>query len=396
VKAFSPDLWNGEEVGLTDIPLSLRVYELTGNLYKEGNIMSDEKKNFQMTPAICTQCGASVEVDPKQEAAVCEYCRTPFIIDKAIKSYNLQNATVSHVDSINIIKTGAVESVLNFADKQITRIAEEEKVQRVKSSAFVKKYWWVYIAALVVLFSMLFFVAADESKDSAGKIRVNVASSDLVGKNYEDVVTNLKNAGFTNVETEVIDDLVTGWLTKDGEVDKVEIDGTTSFSSDSKFEPSAKIVVAYHTFPEQTVSTTTEDQKIVTDNTSATLTTKAESESVAISTELESVYDFAYIVSFKDYALYYLIDTDEKVVKYFQTNDTGVLAGTYTGDLDNGIDISYSGGDLHQLMRYQNVYDDSSIIVTDPNGYEFTCLKTSVSEAEKILNQDGYKEITSY
>ena len=50
--------------------------------------MSDEKKDIQMTTAICTQCGASVEVDPKQEAAVCKYCGTPFIIEKAINKYN--------------------------------------------------------------------------------------------------------------------------------------------------------------------------------------------------------------------------------------------------------------------------------------------------------------------
>jgi DNA-directed RNA polymerase subunit RPC12/RpoP len=37
-----------------------------------------------MTPAICTQCGASVEVDPKQEAAVCKYCKTPYIVEKVI------------------------------------------------------------------------------------------------------------------------------------------------------------------------------------------------------------------------------------------------------------------------------------------------------------------------
>ena len=220
--------------------------------------MSEEQKNIQMTPAICTQCGASVEVDPKQEAAVCKYCGTPFIIEKAINKYNIQNAEGKHVDPINFVKTGVVESVLNFADKQITmraekkkRIEEENKLQREKSLALIKKYWWVYAALMGALVLILAIGAVNESKDSAGKISVNISSSELVGENYEDVVSNLENAGFTNIETEVLDDLVTGWLTKDGEVEKVEIDGTTPFSSDSKFEPNAKIVVTYHTFPEE-------------------------------------------------------------------------------------------------------------------------------------------------
>lgn len=84
------------------------------------------------------------------------------------------------------------------------------------------------------------------------------------------MVSNLEKAGFTNVGTEVIDDLVTGWLTKDGEVEKVEIDGTTSFSSDSKYEAGVKIVVAYHTFHGKTSITTAEEQEQTTDNSSVT------------------------------------------------------------------------------------------------------------------------------
>lgn len=239
--------------------------------------MIDENRNIQMTPAICTQCGASVEVDAQQEAAVCRYCGTPFIIRKAINNYNIQNATVKHVDSINIVQTGAVESVLNFADKQIARkadekkrIAEEARIEREKSDASFKKYWWVYVAVVGVIFLVFAILGVNESKDSVGKIRVNVASSDLVGESYEDAVTVLEKAGFTNIETEVIDDLVTGWLTKNGEVEKVEIDGYTTFSSDSKYEPDVKIVVAYHTFHGQTAATTAEDQALVTDKSSVT------------------------------------------------------------------------------------------------------------------------------
>ena len=33
----------------------------------------------RLVPAVCTQCGAALEVDPTQEAAVCKYCNTPFI-----------------------------------------------------------------------------------------------------------------------------------------------------------------------------------------------------------------------------------------------------------------------------------------------------------------------------
>ena len=41
--------------------------------------MSNENDlRSRLVPAICTQCGGQVQVDPSQEAAVCQYCGTPF------------------------------------------------------------------------------------------------------------------------------------------------------------------------------------------------------------------------------------------------------------------------------------------------------------------------------
>lgn len=366
--------------------------------------MSDNNYGVQMTPAICTQCGASVEVDPKQEVAVCKSCNTPFIISKAISNYNVQHATVEHVDSINIVKTSAVHAALNFADKQITRRAEEkkrkeeeERLQREENDVFLKKYWWAFASIFIVSILLFSLIGMNESKKSDGKISVGVSSSELVGRNYEEVVSTLQNAGFTNIETEVLDDLIFGWLTEDGEVENVEIEGSTTFSSDSRFETSAKIVVVYHTFPdtEQTSNTTTGDQALVTDESSTTPTSIEESKNeVVIATE--SVYEFAYKKTGPQYTLYYLIDTDEKVVRYFSTNDTGVLVGIYSGELNDEIDILYTGGNMHEQIRFENAGDDSSIVVTGSDGFDWTYSKTNVSEAEEILNQDGYHDITSY
>lgn len=81
-----------------------------------------------------------------------------------------------------------------------------------------------------------------------GKIRVNYSASDFEGSNYEEVVSQLEKQGFTNITTIPVDDLITGWVTKDGEVEKVEIDGYSTFSSSSRFLPDVEIVVTYHTF----------------------------------------------------------------------------------------------------------------------------------------------------
>lgn len=109
-----------------------------------------------------------------------------------------------------------------------------------------------FLALSIVL--MLIIVLAGCSNDvssvSDNKINMPSSSKKFEGVNYQEVVTQLKDAGFTNIETEVLSDLVTGWTTRDGEVEKVSVDGDDLFSTDDKFPIDANIVVTYHTFPD--------------------------------------------------------------------------------------------------------------------------------------------------
>lgn len=34
--------------------------------------------------AKCTNCGANLEVDNSRDAAICPYCHTPYVVEKAI------------------------------------------------------------------------------------------------------------------------------------------------------------------------------------------------------------------------------------------------------------------------------------------------------------------------
>lgn len=75
-----------------------------------------------LVPAKCTNCGGALDVDPNQEAAVCKYCGTPFIVEKAINNYN-----------INI-------NISNQNDSQSTRLLAEEAFQRQDFSAAADYY----------------------------------------------------------------------------------------------------------------------------------------------------------------------------------------------------------------------------------------------------------------
>lgn len=43
-------------------------------------------------------------------------------------------------------------------------------------------------------------------------------------------------------------DIITGWLTKDGEVKSITINKDKKFSSEQEYKPTAKVVITYHTW----------------------------------------------------------------------------------------------------------------------------------------------------
>lgn len=111
-----------------------------------------------------------------------------------------------------------------------------------------KRRIFLIVAICFAIMVCIGIIITHHNEQLDGKIRVNYSSSDFEGTNYGNVVERLKKQGFTNIKTESIDDLVTGWITKDGEVEEVKIDGHTSFSNSSRYLPDVKIIVRYHTF----------------------------------------------------------------------------------------------------------------------------------------------------
>lgn len=90
-----------------------------------------------------------------------------------------------------------------------------------------------------------------EATDREGQAQMPASSQDLVGEHFEVVVEELEGAGFTNIETRPLGDLITGWLKDDGEVEKIRIDGSNTFSKGKWFAADTKIVITYHSFPER-------------------------------------------------------------------------------------------------------------------------------------------------
>ena len=80
------------------------------------------------------------------------------------------------------------------------------------------------------------------------KISVPNSSEHYIGMNYKNVQDELLAYGFTNIVSLPKNDLINGWLTKDGAVERIAINGRTEFSTKNRFPSDVRIVITYHTF----------------------------------------------------------------------------------------------------------------------------------------------------
>ena len=120
--------------------------------------MSDQTK---IVPALCTQCGGQVEVDPSQESATCPFCGTTFIVDRAINNYNIQHATIEHADNVTVDMKGAVDSVLDFAGKQMSehrKVKQELRMEEKRNEATMMKYFFGIFGIVSILLVILWFI----------------------------------------------------------------------------------------------------------------------------------------------------------------------------------------------------------------------------------------------
>ena len=148
---------------------------------------------------------------------------------------------LKYTEAVQRLKESGFSNVhtKEISDLTISRDAEENLVTEIKlifgnSFAENTKYpsnLWI----TVVYHTVELYVSPLTSKEAKGM-------------NYLDVIDKFEKAGFVNVTTDVKYDIVTGWLTDDGEVKSVSINGDKKFDSDDEYRLDAKVVITYHTW----------------------------------------------------------------------------------------------------------------------------------------------------
>ena len=120
--------------------------------------------NVKMVPALCTQCGGTVEVNKDEKSAKCPYCGMTFVIEQAVNNYNVQYAKIEHADNVNIDMSGTVKNVLDFVGDQMKegrKARQELKKERIEkdkamNAAFMKMFGYMMIGMFV--FAVVAFI----------------------------------------------------------------------------------------------------------------------------------------------------------------------------------------------------------------------------------------------
>lgn len=157
------------------------------------------------------------------------------------------------------------------------KLAEKERIRqeniekrRQKRKAFYKKHW-KGIFLFFVLLGLAGFGAYKYQEFQKG-IEVGFSEDDIIGLNYEDAISTIKESGFTNVYAHAEYDLGIEDIKKEYIVTDVSIRGDSSFEDEDKYPYDARVELIYHVVKSIPVPVSAKDgRKMLCDELVSTL-----------------------------------------------------------------------------------------------------------------------------
>ncbi len=103
----------------------------------------------QLAPARAARSTSAVPIDPAADAAVCPFCNTPFVVEKAVNYYNARTTTgsVGHVEHLHVDDARSVEARLRSAEDSLVKLHDYGEAHQVfksvaADSAGEWRAWW--------------------------------------------------------------------------------------------------------------------------------------------------------------------------------------------------------------------------------------------------------------
>ena len=152
---------------------------------------------MSFVPAICPQCGGKLNVDNNQQAAVCIYCGTPFIVEKAVINVTANFTTNNNFAGATINITGpSAENFYKLAANAYGSKNAKEAMSNITRALEIEpelgKAWFLKMKILELTFSIDNPSVNDVI--SCGKNAMNYASSNRIKTKNEVYAYFLKRA----------------------------------------------------------------------------------------------------------------------------------------------------------------------------------------------------------
>ena len=156
-----------------------------------------------------------------------------------IRIIKLENSDYNDIDELE----------KDMKEKYGTYIYKENIVSTSEKNNEFKLDFLAFVISITII-AFGFFMLYLYSIPKEGEAKVTINAKDYIGVNYEEVEEKFKDMGFTNIQSIPKEDLITGWMNKDGETDKITINNNSKFEKDEIFSKDAEIIITYHSFKE--------------------------------------------------------------------------------------------------------------------------------------------------
>ncbi len=230
---------------------------------------------------------------------------------------------------------------------------------------------------------------------------------------YDSIEKKFKDAGFTNIEYSIKEDLPKDKSGHVGIVDRIEINGNPNLNKMDWVDKDAVVTLYYHVLaPEKEDTNTANNSTTDSNSADSSSTSSTEPSSSSSTSEAAAIYtsndknhykdgdsgQYAYKASHQNYDIYLIIDFDEGYVYRFLDGDGNTdcdKVAITSGSLNDVLIITYhEGGSSWQNglhFKYKNQPDQ--LILEDDDHFEYDFTGTSLKTA---LSKKASKKIYIY
>lgn len=192
----------------------------------------------------CPNCGDTIKINQLSQIYDCKVecpsCHSSFILESKHSKIGAENE--AYMDRV----------IFDDERNERIRIKERDEDFKLKLLDIIQQNINQLIGFGMLIGLFLFGIGMLGSLDDGVKtIYLSQSAKSFKGENYNLVVDQLQDMGFENIEVEELKDLKIGWLIKDGEVEKVMIDGVDDFKKEDRFKADSKVKIYYHTFKDK-------------------------------------------------------------------------------------------------------------------------------------------------